>query len=247
VDEEGLRRIARGNSLWLSPEIFIAHADRLFQLAPQADEIRFFTQRALGHQQQKEKDSNYYSFLSFQEMSGYGVLSVEVLRELASCPQLARVRSLIFNSNTLEDDGVRALSQSPHLTALTNLELCQTGISDKSVEVLLGWSGVQQLRRLLLSRNAITDLGVKALAESSSLGQLAELGLGGNSIHEEGLQALIHSPYLTNLQIVELSGTAIGPHLEYQLNDVGFEERIGYDVAAAAELAKRFGRPIQIC
>ena len=247
VDEEGLQRVVHGNSLWLSPEVFITHADRLFQLAPQANEIRFFTEQALGHQQQKEKDFNYYSFLIFQEMKGYGALSLEVLRELASCPQLSRVRSLIFNSNTLGDDGVQALTQSPHLTALTALELCQTGIGDKGVAVLLGWSGVRQLRRLLLSRNTITDQGVKALAESSNLGQLAELGLGENAIHEEGLEALIHSPHLTSLQTVELSGAPIGPGFEYATNDIGFEERIGYDMAAANELAKQFRRPIRIC
>jgi hypothetical protein len=133
------------------------------------------------------------------------------------------------------------------LTALTALELCQTGIGDKGVAVLLGWSGVRQLRRLLLSRNAITDQGVKALAESSNLGQLAELGLGENAIHEEGLEALIHSPHLTSLQTVELSGAPIGPGFEYTTNDIGFEERIGYDMAAANELAKRFRRPIRIC
>jgi hypothetical protein len=247
VDEPRLLRVVHGNSLWLSPEVFIAHADRLFHLAPQANEIRFFTQQALDAQQQKEKDFNYYSFLIFQEMSGYGALSVELLRALASCPQLARVSSLIFTSNTLGDEGVQALTQSPHLTALSTLQLCQARISDKGVEALLVWSGVQQLRRLLLSRNGITDQGVKALAASSNLGQLAELGLGENPIHEEGLQALIHSPHLTSLQTVELSGTPIGPRIEYTTNDNGFEERIGYDMAAAIEIAKRFRRPIRIC
>jgi len=56
--------------------------------------------------------------------------------ELAACPHLARIRSIILHGNGLEDGDVEALVVSPHLGKLRYLDLSRNRISNRGVEMI---------------------------------------------------------------------------------------------------------------
>src|SRR4051794_16074453 len=113
TDEEAGRLIQ--NHGWGTPTQFVTHAEALFRQDPQWHTFKFLTAEALHAQAQMRESGNYYSFLNFQELQGYGTISVEEMRQLAGCPFLARLTSLSFRSCTLGDEGLLVLLQSTYL------------------------------------------------------------------------------------------------------------------------------------
>jgi uncharacterized protein (TIGR02996 family) len=146
-------------------------------------------------------------------------------RDLAGCPQLARLNSLrVYGLYT--QDSV-SLIGSPHLGGLTSLALPQASLTDAGVGALAGSPLLARLTWLDLTCNGIHDAGVTALAASPHASRLERLDLSRNGIGQEGAAALAASTSLGGLRSLRLGGYGVGQR-EVGLLKARFGERVEF-------------------
>jgi len=75
------------------------------------------------------------------------------MEELAACPHLARLRTLILRGNRIGDSGAKALAASPYLSNLRSLNLSTNNLTDAGLDALSRAAWFQQLESLDLSGN----------------------------------------------------------------------------------------------
>ncbi len=144
----------------------------------------------------------------------------DLMRAVANCPHLARVRVLDVSGLHLRDHAVEALLASPHLTRLTGLNFGGNAIEGPAVRALVESPLMPRLTWLNLSNNHSLGLrAVRALA-SAPAPALRFLGLSHTNIGPSGLRDLLSSTTLiglTSLQAayIGLYGVAGAPAAEW--------------------------------
>ena len=99
-------------------------------------------------------------------------LNAETCRELAACPLLERVRTLVLARHTVGDQGASALATSPFLAKLRWLNLSQWQpvplyqlVGDAGALALAASPHFRALERLNITQSRITERGAQALRE----------------------------------------------------------------------------------
>lgn len=131
---------------------------------------------------------------------------------LAACPQLARLRELIFHAKVLGawvgDDGIADLVTSPYLGSLQALSFYDLGIGPAGLAALARAEILGQLTSLHVSTNRLTG-GLDKLAASPLIGRLTSLTLQYAQLNAEDVQHLAHARP-RRLQSLCLSNNSIG-------------------------------------
>jgi uncharacterized protein (TIGR02996 family) len=174
------------------PEVFLEHADALFQAAP----IRRVNFQTTMFQ------------LAWPQVTNPS--AGPLLPQLAACRHLARLNVLSFWNTHIGDAGVGALAASPFLAGLRLLDLRMNDVADAGLAALAGSPRLPRLNFLELGGNNIGPAGAQALAASEHLTGLVALDLEGNPIGDAGVQALAASPNLGRLAKLGLPRTGMG-------------------------------------
>jgi uncharacterized protein (TIGR02996 family) len=133
-------RFRRGflDQVTMTPSDFMWHADLLFEQAP-LQTVHFYRRN--------------------------DVLRGEVAA-LADCPHLARLSTIVFNTDRgLRDDSVRLLADSPHLVGIRILDLSFNWIRNEGARALAQSPHLSRLERLCVSCNLIGRDGKQILRE----------------------------------------------------------------------------------
>jgi uncharacterized protein (TIGR02996 family) len=128
---------------------------------------------------------------------------------LASCPALARLRSLCLDNDTgrpMTPKVIAALASSAYLKSLSHLELSATRAGRDILPVLTALPRLQRLRLLV---NDFSAEDIRELASLPELGRLHALSLSCNRIGDQGLAALADSPHAENLRELDLTNNGI--------------------------------------
>jgi uncharacterized protein (TIGR02996 family) len=122
----------------------------------------------------------------------------QVLRRLAVCPHLARLRCLAVHGS-MRAGGVRVLAASPHLANLRGLDVNDTVIEPEGLEALVSSPNLPSLTHLALGACRVGSAGVSLLAGSEWSTRLRALDLRGNELEPADLRLLVDSPHLSGL------------------------------------------------
>jgi hypothetical protein len=138
-------------------------------------------------------------------------MTTRVLHELHDAPFHPTLQSLILDNNPLGDEGWKELA-TWYLPALTRLDLRNTGGCDPGYLALASSQGLPHLSALDLSRNHPTSIGAKCLADAIWLASLNRLELSPTrpTLGDEGICAILSSPRVRNLVELGLSDAGIG-------------------------------------
>ena len=157
---------------------FLAHAERLFQIAPR----REICLDNIGDQMPALVASPHFCQAETLSFSPYIMDQLHYdgrLEVLLGCPQLANVRGLDLDMSSLTDENVQSVTQCPYLGALKHLDL---------------------------SSNRISALGFRAVANAKQLPALCSLRVFGNSqVNADGMRAIVDSPLAERLEQLELN------------------------------------------
>jgi uncharacterized protein (TIGR02996 family) len=189
----------------LGARAFVDHADKLFQRAP----------------------------ICHATLTRLGASSVEA-KELAACPQLARLHRLEMRGQI---DDVPGILGSAHLAQLISLSLPSNPFGQNFVTTLLrngGLAALEELafqdglglntdlhfladrkgparfKKLDLSRTSPQPAGTSDLKGAPGWSNLTHLNIANNQIRVAGGQALAASRHFTNLTCLVLGGCAVG-------------------------------------
>jgi uncharacterized protein (TIGR02996 family) len=125
--------------------------------------------------------------------------------KVATCPELALLRSLDLRENELDGPTIEILAASPHLQRLTTLNLADNQISRTGTRALVATGNLRGLETLNLARNELSDGGAEALASSPNVARLTRLDLSSNGITDRGAEMLAASPHLARLKSLKLA------------------------------------------
>jgi uncharacterized protein (TIGR02996 family) len=131
-----------------------------------------------------------------------------LMDQLAACPHLARVSSLVMLSPFASPQEPAVLAGSPHLGRLRSLRLISAR-QGAGLRPLLAaaWPG---LLGLLLQRCDVTEAHATELAVNPASGSLLKLSFWEGSIGPAGAEALAESPHLGRLAYLALSHNRVG-------------------------------------
>ncbi|MBS0262257.1 MAG: TIGR02996 domain-containing protein, partial [Planctomycetes bacterium] len=137
-----------------------------------------------------------------REMTLAGSIDLE---EVAKCPQMSQIESLLLSDCEVTDEGLGAILTSPHFQALTDLKLSGLPLSDEVVEQLAQSPIAGRLKRLNLNGCELTTQAIESLARSPGFQQLEDLDLGGNKLDDAALSLLAGCTNLRNVRRLDLS------------------------------------------
>jgi uncharacterized protein (TIGR02996 family) len=147
-----------------------------------------------------------------------------LMKELAACPYLERLRVLSLAENDLAPAELEVFAGSPHLGGLKALKLWQNNLGAAGAGSLAASASLAALEELDLWKNDLGDAGARALSCSPHLGRLRRLDLGCNDIGPGGVRALLDSPFLKRLTWLDLRGNWV-PEAETRL----LQARFGFE------------------
>jgi uncharacterized protein (TIGR02996 family) len=132
-----------------------------------------------------------------------------LVRKLANCPLLARLRQLSFAGGlgsgcALGEHGLEVLARSPHLHSLRVLVLPEYTVDLEGVRALAAAPALAGLVHLRLSDNSFGDLGLQAILASPHFGNLRHLYVEGCGISNTGMDSLARSGLISQLETLAL-------------------------------------------
>lgn len=221
-DLHGVQSFRRGfvESLQVSTDEFIAHADRIGQSAPVIG-LRLVNAGPFLDALYRVPWLSRLEELDLTNNLG----SRHWLGDLLAAVPLPNLRALELRNNVLFADEVRMIAgRAPTLPRLTRLNLSGNPVSDEGVGVLAENSNFAGLKELIVRSdmqaftNSVHATGAAALAGSRYLTRLRHLDLAGHYIGDAGLIDLVRSPNARGLEHLDVSNNDIGT-----LGDSGVE------------------------
>jgi uncharacterized protein (TIGR02996 family) len=142
----------------LSAEAFVAHAERLFRLAP----IQQVHINGIGNALPALASCPFLQRVRFLDLSENRLGDVGA-RLLAQSPFLAGVEGLNATHCGIGDPGLLALASSPHVAQLRELYLDFNSITDSGAGALATSASLENLGSLYIAFNPITRRGQQTL------------------------------------------------------------------------------------
>lgn len=212
---------------------FLAHAGRLFELAPIRD-VRF---EDLGERMAELVASPHFGRAEALGFSSYimdqlgrgnrlevllaspklatvrrlewamNSLNSPDLEQIARCPRLGSVIHLDLSSNPFNDAGLRAIAESKCLSALSSLNVWGGSyLTANGISDLLESPLADRLEHLMCAWLKMGDIVARMVAGAKRFKCLLTLDLSDNDITDAGAKALAASPHLGALQRLTLRG-----------------------------------------
>lgn len=144
---------------------------------------------------------------------GFNYLTPEMLREIATSPSSAQLKSLNFSSDSIGAEGAKILAGPD--SVLTNLEElvareCHIG-GEGLAAIAAPNSALKNLKKLALGFDKVSGVGIAALAApDAATKQLQDLRLGSCSVTDDDFEAMAASPSLSNLHTFWYNGGGEG-------------------------------------
>lgn len=190
-----------------SVDVFLQHADTLFNVAPIR---RLQIGQVAASDARRLVQTPWLAQLRELNLGNNPALGRAGVRVLVGCPHLANLEVLLLHYAALGDDAIGDLTASPHLGNLTELYLSGNELGDPGA-VSLGFSlAFPRLRDLDLRDNRIGDAGIRALTFHEMRNALETLWLVNNQIGSAGAWALAGTPQLPRLTRLYLNYNPIG-------------------------------------
>jgi uncharacterized protein (TIGR02996 family) len=153
--------------------------------------------------------SRHFSGLRELDLSDTG-FDDDMARELAASRHLRNLRMIDLQRNSLGAEGIAALANSPVLRTVTSLVLYNNeSIGDDGTAALAASQNLGELRDLCLVSCGLGLRGVRELAASPNLPNLRSLDIQGTRFGKKGAKALLESPYLSRIRSLSLHDCGI--------------------------------------
>jgi uncharacterized protein (TIGR02996 family) len=195
------------DTVTLSPEDFLEHADDLFRRIP-LEYVRLVHVKDLEKNLEAFTRSRHLTRLAGLRLDMQ--LSFEALRSLARCPYFTNLSELTIHCPELTEPGVRLLADTSVATRLRRLSISAQTVARGAIRALADSPNLSALESLTLHWSPPVDLAeIAALGNSPHFSSLQELNLWHNQLRPEGVQALA-GPVLERLEVLKLGGNWFG-------------------------------------
>lgn len=140
-------------------------------------------------------------FVKFVDLGARGAVPPE---KLLSCPHLARLRTVQFVGQPVDDGFVRVLAECPFLTELRSLRLKRSPISPAALRSIVENPKLPNLRELSVGEHG-GSRHLAALASSPEFRRIRMLDCWSCVVGEEGARALAGSEYAAGLESLRIT------------------------------------------
>jgi uncharacterized protein (TIGR02996 family) len=161
------------------------------------DKVMMYSKRFVA-EGEKVFSTHPVRFVKFVDLGARGAVSP---RELLACPHLARLRTVQFVGEPLNDAFAKELSQCPFVASLVGLRLRRCTFSPKGLRAILESSSLPNLREMSIGECG-RSAHLAAIAGSAALARIKDLELWKCRIDKVG--ALARSQYAAGLESLRI-------------------------------------------